>query len=659
MKILKFIVIILMIGTLILIGGHYLLTSKWSRDLLAQQISERIDRTLTINGDLTIDWSMVPRIRIQRITLANVPSSPSPYMAEIDELGMSLDVLEILKGHIVIADIALIHPKLVLEKYSATENNWTFPFMNQEFEKDIMPVDVERLRIEQGTALFKDEKDTAIEARIDTRETLQHGADNLHVKATGTIKGDQFNLTINSGPLVALREAKQEFPLSAALQAGSTIIKAAGTARQPLKLKDMNLEFSVRGSNPAHLSKISGIPLPNLPPYHMKGNVSDREKEWEIKNLIGKIGDSDLKGKISIDLSGTQPFVKADLLSKKIDLDDFGPMLGIAPDTGPGETASAAQKREAKKQAVSEFSLPTKPIDFKKLENIHVDIKLTSSAIQTDLPIDNLTTHLIVQNGRLTLSPLDFGVAHGKVISRVEIDANAKPVQTKIDTEIHHLRLKEILKRWDISSESAGIIGGKAIYWLKGNSLADMFSSADGGMLMLMTGGKLDDLLVELSGLDLGEALVALFDKESNTEINCAFLDLPTKNGLITISKLIIDTDDTIFLGSGSINLKQEQLDMVIDPHPKDLSVFSARAPLHIEGTFKKPTFTPGATALIRGAVSLALLPSAPVVSLYALMQKENDGKRPINAHCATLEKHVKKDTAQENKEKNKKETKK
>lgn len=658
MKILKFIVIALLIIAILLIVGHFALTSKWSRDLLAHHISARIDRTLTINGDLTIEWSMVPRLRIRHIRLANVPSSQFPYMATVDELGVNLDVLEILKGHIVIPDVILIQPKLVLEKYSTTENNWDFPFLDQQSKKDPMPVNVERLRIETGTVLFRDRKDTAIEAHIETRETLQHGADNLHVKATGVIKGDQFNLTLNSGPLVALRAAKQEFPLSAALQAGSTIIKVAGTALQPLKLKDMNLEFAVSGSSPAHLSNISGIPLPDLPPYRVRGNLNDRDKGWEITNFSGTIGDSDLKGKISIDLAGKQPFVKADLLSKKIDLDDFGPMLGLAPDTRPGETASPAQKREARKQAASKNAIPDKPIDFKKLENLHVDIKFTSSAIQTDLPIDNLKMHLVIQNGHLKLSPLDFGVAHGRILSHVDIDASAQPVQTKIETEIHHLRLKEILKRWDISSQSAGIIGGKAIYWLKGNSLATMFSSADGGMLMLMTGGKLDDLLVELSGLDLGEALVALFDKESNTEINCAFVDLPTKNGLITIGKLLIDTEDTIFIGSGSINLRQEQLDMVIDPHPKDLSIFSARAPLHIEGTFKEPTFTPGATAIVRGAVSLALLPTAPVVSLYALMQKEKNDKHPINAHCATLEKHVK-DESLKDKGKDKKEHKK
>ena len=93
----------------------------------------------------------------------------------------------------------------------------------------------------------------------------------------------------------------------------------------------------------------------------------------------------------------------------------------------------------------------------------------------------------------------------------------------------------------------------------------------------------------------------------------------------------MIDTEDTVFLGKGSIDLNKEQLDFIIDPQPKDLSLFSARAPLHIEGSFKEPTFTPGASAILRGAVSLALLPAAPIVSLYALLQEEKIEQKDNN----------------------------
>jgi uncharacterized protein involved in outer membrane biogenesis len=155
-----------------------------------------------------------------------------------------------------------------------------------------------------------------------------------------------------------------------------------------------------------------------------------------------------------------------------------------------------------------------------------------------------------------------------------------------------------------------------------------------------MTGGHLDDLLVELAGLDIGEALVALFGKDNDAEINCAFADLPTKNGIMTMDSFIVDTPDSFFMGKGSIDFNNEQLDLIIDPKPKDLSIFSARAPLHIDGSFKEPSFIPGASAILRGAASLALLPSAPIVSLYAFLQEEKydkEGKAEENEHCSGL----------------------
>ncbi len=106
------------------------------------------------------------------------------------------------------------------------------------------------------------------------------------------------------------------------------------------------------------------------------------------------------------------------------------------------------------------------------------------------------------------------------------------------------------------------------------------------------------------------------------------------------IGNFVIDTEDTIFFSKGTVDFKKEQLDLVIDPNPKDLSVFSARAPLYIKGSFKEPNFTPGARAIVRGAFSLALIPTAPIVSLYALLQekekeKEQKDNNQESDHCS------------------------
>src|SRR5690606_7306570 len=71
---------------------------NWARDLAAQQLSELVQRKITINGDLAIDWSLTPHIRIEQIQLANAAWSEEPHMLEVAAAGVNIDLIELLKG---------------------------------------------------------------------------------------------------------------------------------------------------------------------------------------------------------------------------------------------------------------------------------------------------------------------------------------------------------------------------------------------------------------------------------------------------------------------------------------------------------------------------------------------------------------------------------
>ena len=74
---------------------------------------------------------------------------------------------------------------------------------------------------------------------------------------------------------------------------------------------------------------------------------------------------------------------------------------------------------------------------------------------------------------------------------------------------------------------------------------------------------------------------------------------------------MAVDTTDTILIGEGTVSLRDETLDLLLKPRPKDRSILVLRSPLHISGTFKDPSFRPDFKALgIRGAVALALAAS-------------------------------------------------
>lgn len=104
--------------------------------------------------------------------------------------------------------------------------------------------------------------------------------------------------------------------------------------------------------------------------------------------------------------------------------------------------------------------------------------------------------------------------------------------------------------------------------------------------------------------------------------IRCAFGDFSVKNGVMDARSLAFDTTDTIIIGEGTIDLRDETLGLTLKPRPKDRSLFAFRAPLQVDGTFKHPGFRPDMKRVgLRGAIALALGNIAPPAALLATLE--------------------------------------
>ena len=104
--------------------------------------------------------------------------------------------------------------------------------------------------------------------------------------------------------------------------------------------------------------------------------------------------------------------------------------------------------------------------------------------------------------------------------------------------------------------------------------------------------------------------------------VRCAFGDFGVKNGVMQARALAFDTTDTILVGSGTISLRNERLDLLIRPRPKDRSLLSLRSPLVVTGTFADPDIRPDFKRLgLRGAIALTLASVAPPAGLLATLE--------------------------------------
>jgi uncharacterized protein involved in outer membrane biogenesis len=124
-----------------------------------------------------------------------------------------------------------------------------------------------------------------------------------------------------------------------------------------------------------------------------------------------------------------------------------------------------------------------------------------------------------------------------------------------------------------------------------------------------MAGGEISALLMELSGLQLANALgVAVTDSTAQYKIRCMVADSDLQKGVATMKTFVFDATDTTIIGKGSINFRDEGVAMQVESHPKNPSILTFRTPIDVGGTFKHLSVIPDpATATARAAAMVGL----------------------------------------------------
>ena len=398
---------------------------------------------------------------------------------------------------------------------------------------------------------------------------------------------------------------------------------ARGTLLDPFRLRNFDPRLRLAGQDMEDLFPLIGIATPPTPPYRLDGRFSRDGDTWRYDDFTGLVGDSDLGGSAAVTVGRKRPLLEAHLVSKRLDFDDLAGFVGAPPQTGGEEAANAEQRAEAAALAADARVLPDTPYDLTKLRAMDADVRWKAHRINAPtLPIEDMDAHLLLEAGLLRLEPLNFGVAEGDIRSTVRMDARSDVIRTKADIAVRGLDLGELFPTAQLTQSAVGRVGGNASLAGTGNSVAGILGTADGEVMLGMGRGQVSNLLMELAGLDIAEALKFLLTKDRTVAVRCAFGDFAVENGVMQARTLAFDTTDTIIVGKGKVSLRDETLDLELRPRPKDRSILALRSPLVVDGTFKDPSFRPDFKRLgLRGATALALGSIAPPAALLATIE--------------------------------------
>ncbi len=527
---------------------------------IQQRVKAATGRDLEVRGGIHLRFGLEPKLVVEDVSLGNAPWGKQPQMLSAKEIEVSVALLPLLRKRFEVTRLKLIDPTIALETDSAGRGNWEFPGA-QAAAQGSTPAPsgatlgafaLSDFAISDGSATYRDGKSGAVTTIVIDDLTV-------HARDPGAPISGSFRGRVND-----------------------TAVTLEGDFGPPGQLLSKRWPYPVAVQGEIGAKKASvGAQL------SMQGNVVSLD---ELK--VGS-GSSALTGKISVLTGGARPKVTFKLDAATWSLADL-----VLPAKAAAATRTAAH---------SKYLFSEEPVDLSALKDFDAEgeIAIGTLTLADGRRLDQVRVRLMLANGRLEVPVLQASLFGGTLNGRVQLDAARAPdAALTLHAEAQNLDLGALLAAAGVKRElHGGKTEVKADLSARGASPHQWASSASGNVLavagpatVLAPKGTTDAPLDRLLG-----AINPFRGVDATTDLRCAVVRLPLKDGVATVERSIaVETSKVGATASGSLDFRTETLDLSIKPQVRQgipIAVPQVAELVRFHGPFASPAVGVDATA--------------------------------------------------------------
>jgi len=638
---------------ILIIAIIILLTFDWNRvkPWLNDKVSDAIERPFAIRGNLAVHWEQPsktipkgqrtwrdyipwPHLYADDVHVGNPAGLPQRDMASVRQFSFSLDPFGLLGHRIHVPVLRFDGPQAELLRTDPTHYNWVY---KREEKKSKWELDLERVVLNKGTVRFIDAVTKAdITADIDT--IANDPTYGIAFKVHGEYNGAPVTGGGKTGAVLSLRNQDEPFPVQADIHSSKSRVAVEGTVTRPAHLAGVDLRLTLAAPSMARLYPFTGVLLPETPAFstdgHLTGELGADKSRWVYDKFKGKVGESDIAGRLEFATDKPRNKLTGNVVSHQLRFADLGPIVGA--DSNASKQARGVAPVQPKNKA-----LPVEKFHTERWKTIDADVRFAADRIikDKDLPISKIQSHIKMNDGVLTLQPLDFVMAGGNVNSNIKLDGSNpnNPIKATADVKARAIQIKQLFPQIEKMQATVGSIYGEAKLTATGDSVGAMLANSNGEVKGLVSQGVVSKLLLEEAGLNVGNVIITKLFGDKQVQLNCLAADLGVKDGVASTRTFVLDTEDAIVDINGSVNMSNEQMDLRIKPETKSLRIFTLRTPFFVRGTFKHPDLSldKKVLALKGGAAAALAIVAAPAAALLPLINTGPGEDSPCKALLA------------------------
>ncbi|MDT7953084.1 MAG: AsmA family protein [Acetobacteraceae bacterium] len=378
------------------------------------------------------------------------------------------------------------------------------------------------------------------------------------------------------------------------------------------------LQIGVRSPDLGEAGAQAGYVLPSFRTLNVAAGLSIAPSQIALENLRLTSAQGDLAGNLTLTTAG-RPALRGSLTSTSLDLDMLAPPP-IAPtasiSTPPPAAAPLATPQPAR--VIPNSTLPLAP-----LRAGDADLQLAAASLRAGgVTYKTVQAHAVLQNGTLHLEPVSAAVGSGIAHATLDVAAGATPPALHATIQAPGLPLGATSPgTLDIHADLAG----------SGDTVAAVASTLSGYAGVAVVDGRVPNEALERLAAGVFRTIDVPLEAGGSTTVRCAAIRADVAGGVATLTALALDTSKLALTGSGTLDLRDEAVDLHLRPQLRVGGGLSV--PLRVKGTLAAPKVTLDPGAIASGRVGIVLGGGLPADTCApALSQARGERAAPAAA---------------------------
>jgi hypothetical protein len=604
---------------------------EWNeaQSYLRAVVKETTGRELRIEGDITLRLWPRPVLTVGKASLSNAEWGSRPVMLEAGSLGFTIAVWPLLVGEVHLKSIMLRDARLFLEESADGRDNWGFGDTKSVGATDLEAVEsITALHLINLQVEWQDPAGEHVDVTVDEAHLVGHRTDpGFDLDARFQEKDMAIDLTASfSTPFYDYMQGEGLRGRVVTRSPGLDLELEGHFGRLP-GFDGLDLQASATGRRWPILDVFTGLPSGATPPWEVTVRMARKIRKFELHDLDLKVAKNDLTGDVFLDMAASPPRLEGQLRSSSMDLTAL-------------EATDKAVQGESKADTRTGKVFSDNPVEMDWINELNASIDLhIDTLVLMDMQYSDLIGKVEITDGVLRAEPFQATVAGVTAAGNAVIDTNTRPPTLSTSVTAQQIDMGEITGYWsqppfmNASGDVQLVLSGT------GESLAAVLASSTGHLRVVTGKGTAEVAQAEraTATLVLGTIARTLGKEDIDAvKMNCFAADIEFEEGVGDVQVLVLDTENTTILGSGTIDLAKEQWDLKFKPKPHTTTLSARAVPVMLEGSFSEPEIKVGKGGLIRklsAIVGAVVFPPAAVAALLELGAGDNPCLKNIAAN--------------------------